>query len=241
MVRGIGVAVSTSTSTALPLRVERQALVHAEPVLLVDEREREVLERDLVLEQRMGADQQVDLAARRAASACRCARAHAPVRSGSRPGCRPPRPAARWSRDAGAPGSRSAPSARPGARPRPRRRRRAARPPSCRTRRRPAAAAACAAAAPGRRRCPRPPALRFRQRVGQRLQDARSQAPVAGAALACQPAHVRAHQREGELPGEKLVIGQARPCRPLRRDVVRLLRPVQAGEGVHATMERRAP
>ena len=60
--RGIGVAVITSTSTASPLRGERQALMHAEAVLLVDDREREIAERDLVLEQRMGADQEIDLA-----------------------------------------------------------------------------------------------------------------------------------------------------------------------------------
>ena len=73
--RGIGVAVSTSTSTASPLRGEREALVHAEAVLLVDDGEREIAERDLVLEQRMGADQQIDLAgceARRASRRAPC-------------------------------------------------------------------------------------------------------------------------------------------------------------------------
>ena len=40
--RGIGVAVITSMSTASPLRGEREALVHAEAVLLVDDGEREV-------------------------------------------------------------------------------------------------------------------------------------------------------------------------------------------------------
>ena len=59
--RGIGVAVSTSMSTASPLRGERVALMHAEAMLLVDDREREVLERDILLEQRVRADQEIDL------------------------------------------------------------------------------------------------------------------------------------------------------------------------------------
>ena len=60
--RGIGVAVSTSRSTASPLRAEREPLVHAEAVLLVDDRQREIAERDVVLEQRMGADDEIDIA-----------------------------------------------------------------------------------------------------------------------------------------------------------------------------------
>ena len=36
--------------------------MHAEAMLLVDDREREVLERDVLLEQRMGADQEIDFA-----------------------------------------------------------------------------------------------------------------------------------------------------------------------------------
>ena len=43
-VRGIGVAVITSMSTRLALGAERQALVHAEAVLLVDHREAEIVE-----------------------------------------------------------------------------------------------------------------------------------------------------------------------------------------------------
>ena len=46
----------------LALAGEREALVHAEAMLLVDDREREIAERDLVLEQRMGADQQIEFA-----------------------------------------------------------------------------------------------------------------------------------------------------------------------------------
>ena len=50
----------------LALAGEREALMHAEAVLLVDDGEREVAERHLVLEQRMGADQKIDLAERQA-------------------------------------------------------------------------------------------------------------------------------------------------------------------------------
>ena len=46
----------------LALAGEREALVHAEAVLLVDDGEREIAERDLVLEQRVGADEEIDLA-----------------------------------------------------------------------------------------------------------------------------------------------------------------------------------
>jgi hypothetical protein len=45
----------------LALAREREALVHAEAMLLVDDGEREIAERDFLLEQRVGADQQVEL------------------------------------------------------------------------------------------------------------------------------------------------------------------------------------
>ncbi len=64
--RGIGVAVITSMSTRLALGAERQALVHAEAVLLVDDGKAEVAERDVLLEQRMRADDDVDRARRQA-------------------------------------------------------------------------------------------------------------------------------------------------------------------------------
>ena len=43
---------------------QREPLMHAEAVLLVDDGEREIAECDLVLEQRVGADQQIDIAER---------------------------------------------------------------------------------------------------------------------------------------------------------------------------------
>ena len=59
--------------------------------------------------------------------------------------------------------------------------------------------------------------------------------PSLGRAAAGLPAHMRAHQSERELAGEQFVIGEPRPSEALRRDVVRLGRPVQmaqrGGEG----------
>ena len=56
-VRGIGVAVMTRTCGGLPGLVgQRGALLDAEPVLLVDDDQAEVEELDVLLEQRVGAD-----------------------------------------------------------------------------------------------------------------------------------------------------------------------------------------
>ena len=54
----------TSMSTASPFSRQRQALMHAEAMLLVDDGEREIVECDVVLKQRVGADQEIDLAVR---------------------------------------------------------------------------------------------------------------------------------------------------------------------------------
>ena len=43
---------------------------------------------------------------------------------------------------------------------------------------------------------------------------------------------MRAHQRERELAGEQFVVGEPRPGQTLRRDVVRLGRPVQMAQRV---------
>ena len=43
---------------------QRQPLMHAEAVLLVDDGQREIVERDFFLEQRVGADQEIDVAER---------------------------------------------------------------------------------------------------------------------------------------------------------------------------------
>ena len=46
----------------LALARERQPLVHAEAVLLVDDGQREIVERHVFLKQRMGADDEIDIA-----------------------------------------------------------------------------------------------------------------------------------------------------------------------------------
>ncbi len=69
--------------------------------------------------------------------------------------------------------------------------------------------------------------LRMGERIGQAFEDARAQAALAGRAAAGLSAHVSAHQRQRELAGEQFVIGEPRPRQALRRDVVRLGRPVQ--------------
>ena len=102
----------------LALGAERQALVDAEAVLLVDDRDAEILERDALLKQRVGADRDLD----------RCRRPGRRARPGVRLPCRgrsaarstgPHRePWGRCARNAGAPEFPSAPSRRPAARPR---------------------------------------------------------------------------------------------------------------------------
>ena len=92
---------------------ERQALVDAEAMLLVDDDQGEVAEVDALLEERVGADEEVDRAAGEAGEDR--ARARGPSRGRSARRSRGPRRrrAARWCGRAGGRGARSAPSARP--------------------------------------------------------------------------------------------------------------------------------
>ena len=70
----MGVAVITRRSAASPFGAERQALTHAEAMLLVDDGEAEIGEGDALLKQRVGADDNVDLARSPARRASRAAR-----------------------------------------------------------------------------------------------------------------------------------------------------------------------
>ena len=74
-----------SYKLAFPWR-RGQALVHAEAVLLVDDRQRQVLEFDVLLEQRMGADRRSRILRRRVLSSTvwRAAPLSRPVRSATR-------------------------------------------------------------------------------------------------------------------------------------------------------------
>ena len=94
------------------LRVQRGALAHAEAVLLVDDGDREPREVDVLLDQRVRADDEAQLAASRACRARRRGGRPASSRSAARPA--PPRPASApgSSRSAARRASRSAPSAR---------------------------------------------------------------------------------------------------------------------------------
>ena len=57
----------------LALAGQREALMHAEAMLFVDDGEREIVEGYLFLEQRVGADQKIDLAERQAFESLACA------------------------------------------------------------------------------------------------------------------------------------------------------------------------
>ena len=160
-VRGIGVAVITSTSGTCPSTIfvaQRGALLDAEPVLLVDHDDAEAGEVDLLLDQRVGADGDVDRAVGEPGQDLLAFAAGDPV--GQQLDAQRPvaeqvagvghlqaaeqRPHAR--RRAARRAPRSAPSAHPGGHPAPRPAASTRRRPSCPTRRRPAAAGASGAA-----------------------------------------------------------------------------------------------
>ena len=61
--RGIGVADRVSTSTPDPQRLDLLLVLHAEALLLVDDEQPQVVERDVVGEEPVGADDDVDRAA----------------------------------------------------------------------------------------------------------------------------------------------------------------------------------
>ena len=134
------------------LRLERAALLHAEPVLLVDDGEREVREAHGLLEQRVRPHDDPRLAGRDRLERVLRRDARRATRSAGSPGPRGPRRSRRPFGRAGGRGGRSGRAARPACRassappraPTPRRR-------SCPSRRRPGRAGASARAARGRR------------------------------------------------------------------------------------------
>ena len=152
-------ASSPAMSTPLALVGEPQALLDAEAVLLVDHGQRQVVEGDVVLEQRMGADddRRSRPRARPASIASRALPLSRPVSSATDAGRRGERLQGRVMLAREDLGRRHQRRLRAGSRPRsasPAARRR-----SCRCRHRPAAAASCGAAPPCRRRSRRSPAL----------------------------------------------------------------------------------
>ena len=160
-------------------------------------RGRDRAKRDVVLEQRVGADHDPALAARQLGSSAAARGAALAPGQQRRARGRPAPAAGRASPRAGGPGPRSAPSARPGRRPRPRAAWRAARPASCRCRRRPGAGAASRS---GRARSASISASARRCACGQRERAGR-------------PATARAagHRRASGGPGRALA--RAAPAR----------------------------
>ncbi len=73
--------------------------------------------------------------------------------------------------------------------------------------------------------------LRRRQRVGERGDDLRAQAPLGGAAAASSLALMAAQERQRELTGEQFVIGKPRPGRALRLEVFGRLRMMDPAQG----------
>ena len=145
---------------------QREALVHAEAMLLVDDGKAEILERDVLLEQRVRADQRCrsrrppGRSSSLGARAALLAAGEQRQRAGRRLSASGAMVSTCWRASTSVGAIRAA--CRAGlhrARPWP-----AAPPPSCRSRRRPAAAAACAAGAP----CPSAISSRPGLRAGQR-------------------------------------------------------------------------
>ena len=212
----------------LALAGERKPLVHAEAMLLVDDGEREIAECDLVLEQRVGADQQIDLAeceavervgallAAFAAGQDRDANAGllGQRRDGGEMLAR---------QDFGRRHQRGLAAGLDHGR-------------GGEQRHHGLAGADVALQQPDHAVRLRQigddvvdgAALRRRQRIGQGGDHLGAQQALAGAAAARQLALVRANQRQRELAGEQFVIGEPRPGLALRQDVGRA-RPGGAG------------
>ncbi len=197
----------------LALGAERQALVDAEAMLLVDDRDAEVVETRRLPETARGFRPRSGSSRRPspASTARRSAPLSRPVRSAiDKPGLA--RHRARCARNAGAPGFPSGPSGPPAARPRWRSPWRAGRRRSCRSPHRPGAAAASSCRTRDRGGYPRRP---FPARPsGRKAAVARSVATsraVARIDAARKAAHPASHQRQGELRGQQLVIGKAAP------------------------------
>ena len=83
--------------------------------------------------------------------------------------------------------------------------------------------------------------LRWRQCVGQRVDDLVTQMSVARIALTRRAAELRAHQRQRQLPSQEFVEGEARPERVLRQDVGEFARLVNTMQRFGNRRKRTAP
>ena len=236
-VRGIGVAVSTSTSTASPFCVSASRWCTPKRCCSSTMAEAKIAEGDLLLKQRMGAEQQIDVAERQAIEDFGCARrrARGPVRMAT---CRPAASAKRRDglemlagEDFGRRHEGGLASGFDHGR-------------GGEQRHHGLAGADIALQQPQHALRQSEIVddvverllLRMGERVRQRLEDARAQAAFAGVAAAGLAAHMRAHQRQRQLAGEQFVIGKPRPGKAFRMDVVRRRR---AGAGDAARRRRR--
>ena len=216
----------------LALARERQPLMHAEAMLLVDDRQRQIVERDLVLEQRVGADQKIDVARRqrrqdfRALAAALAAGENGDAdadgggerRDGGKVLAR---------QNLGRRHDRRLPAGFDHVRGGQQRHHRLAR-------------ADIAVKQPQHALRLRQigddvgdgALLRWRQRVGQGGENARAQAALGGAAAAGAGALMGAKQRERKLPGEQFVVGEPRPRRALRPQIVGRFRAMDAAQRI---------
>ena len=211
---------------------QRQPLVHAEAVLFVDDGQGEIVERHLVLKQRMGAEQQVDVAEREPVEDFRArAAALAPGEDGDVEAC-----GLGQRRD----GGEMLAGEQLG------RRHERRLPAGLDHRRRGEQRHHRLAGADIALQQPQHALgqseivddvverllLRMGERIGQAFQDARAQGSGDGGAAAGLAAHMCAQQRQRQLAGEQFVIGKPRPGQTLGRHVVRLMRPMQIAQRV---------
>ncbi len=211
---------------------EREPLVDAEAVLLVDDGQREVAEADLVLEQRMGADQEVDISGGEAvedAGALAAALAAGEDRDAHAGGLGQRRDRLQMLAREDL-GRRHQGGLAAGLDDRSRREKRddgLAGADVALEQAEHALGLAEIGIDVGDRR-----ALAPGQRERQRRQDLCLQAGVVGARAPAAAPHMGAHQGERELARQHLVIGKARPRRPLHGEIGRLRRPVQRAQGI---------
>ena len=71
--------------------------------------------------------------------------------------------------------------------------------------------------------------LRFREPVGQRCDHFVAQPPVASDALPCRTTHVRAHERQRQLARQQFIVGEPRPRLCVGLHIGRLVRDGAAG------------
>ena len=210
--------------------------MHAEAVLLVDDGEREIAERDVLLEQRVGADQQIDVAEREpfeqfVALAAALAAGEDRDRDAGRGGERRDGVEMLARQDFGRRHQRGLAAAFDHGRGGEQRHHGLARADVALQQAQHALGLGEIGDDVGDRA-----RLRGRERVGQRLDQLLAQVPGRRASTRPgRPPQMGAHQRERELAGEQFVIGEPRPGRASGRHVGRLGRPMHGAQRLART------